>query len=762
MAIVMMISLFPLSAFSSEEAQTDTDVEEPSPPLVNVIETKTAEGEAEAGTTPQDTAGDSAGDALPDPSVQESPDGLKEDAPESDNDDAPASGEPDPELDGNPGPFLVSYYLGEALLASETVANGEHPVSVPAKAEERVIAAWTNGEGSVISPASALITADTAFYAHLMPQLKREEHYSYINGYENGTFSPNRALTRGEAAAIISRLLDSSEPGPIQASFSDVTTEWYAAAVNLLASYGIVNGYTDGTFCPNNSITRAEFVAILVRVTGAAGTSAAFTDISANHWAKTQIAAAAANGWISGYPEEGGAYTFRPGRAISRAEAVTVINRVLGRSADLDALNEKGVENGFTDVGSADWYYGAVMEASITHSYERVSSIERWVNYNPGLPDSTPGIHLYNGRWYMIDASGNVVQMKAGINEYNGSYYYSGSAGRFFDGNLSSKSGYCVFADGTERSLVNGFNRINNTLFYWNTSSAAPKKLNAGLNFIDGTAYWADEPGYVIRNDFFAGVVSLGGKYYLSRGYCDIITSGLGYKNAESKLSTIDLKKQTYEYNDHMYYLKDDYSLACDEWAGYLYFGEDCAYTSGNSTVDSYVWNVVKDFINNTSLTKVQKLLRAYYYVRGGSGSTAGTSPFKYRNLSTGYKRGRYNEQTHYEWIINCAYVMYTTKAGMCYQWASAYLFLAKRLGFQCYLDVGSVFSSTARHCWCMIEWDSVWHISDVEIEWGYMARWYTSQPTYRNLFDQAVSTQYFSTYTNPECGVTYWVWTES
>jgi len=256
-------------------------------------------------------------------------------------------------------------------------------------------------------------------------------------------------------------------------------------------------------------------------------------------------------------------------------------------------------------------------------------------------------------------------------------------------------------------------------------------------------------------------VVTLGGRKYLSSGYCVIVTSGLGYTSSTSKPRTIDLKNQTYDFENRMYYIKSDYSLACDEWIGYLYFGTDCAYTTGNTALDNYVWNIVKDFINNNALTKEQKLLKAYYYIRGGEGKDYAASPFRYRRREIAYARGRYNGQTQYSWVIDSANQMFGQRYGMCYEWAAAYLYLARRLGFQAYVVVGSVFQETTRHCWCMIEWDGKWHISDVEIEWGYLAGWYSSQAVYRNLFAQTVSSEKYSTYKNPECALTYWVWEE-
>ena len=394
-----------------------------------------------------------------------------------------------------------------------------------------------------------------------------------------------------------------------------------------------------------------------------------------------------------------------------------------------------------------------------------------WTNYSTEDIGLTPGKYLLNGSWYLIGADGLPVYMKAGINKVGGKFYYAAKAGSYFTGDLSEKAGYCVFSDGREQKLSDKFNVINSgnnsTLFYWILNSAEAKELTAGLNWIDGTAYWADEAGYVIRNNFGKGVVSLGGKYYLSSGYCDIVTKGTAYTSDTAKPSTIDLRGHTYEFKlsdtvQNMYYIKSDYSLACNEWVEYLYFGKDCAYTSGNETIDAAVWAVVKDFINNSSLTRVQKLLKAYNYIRGGAGETEGPTPFKYRRHDGMVLRARYNGQVHYAWALNAAFRMFTQKNGMCYEWAAAYLYMAKRLGFQAYPVVGSIFSKTTQHCWCMIRWNNQWHISDVEIEWGYISGYYgTGQKVYRNSFDILVTNEFFSSFKHPECDLTYWVWDE-
>lgn len=772
MAVMMLAGALPTGAFAAADEEAAEQPDEA--PLVNVI-TDTASLEEAEPETPADEPDDPAQEdepAVPDePSEPEEPaeepeepaDEPSEDTPEEPETDP--SGEPSPETDGDAETFTVSYYSGAELLSRETVESGALPKEIPSvvASSGRPIAAWTDESGAVVAVAETPVEADVSYYAWLVPALESQEHIRYISGQGEGLFCPTDSLTRAQAATILSTLLDTDTTGPVSAEFSDVkSTAWYYEYISLLASYGIVNGYEDGTFRPNNLVTRAEFITMLVNVTGVTGVGSGFTDI-ASHWAREYIEAASRQGWISGYEEADGTFTFRPQRYISRAEAVTVVNRVVGRSADERALSDGGSVMVFLDVSPTAWYYAEVMEACIEHDYTRSEAGEEWKNYKIEGVGMTPGLHEADGRWFLIDGDGLPVYMKAGVNEFEGKFYYAPSAGCYFTGDLSKKAGYCVFFDGTEQALADEFNLINNsTLFYWDKSTASARKLTAGLNEINGTTYWADEDGYVIRNDFGRGVATLGGEKYLSGGYCDIITTGLAYKTAASKPTKMDLKEQTYEFDDKMYYIKSDYTLACDEWITHLYFGEDCAYTSGDATIDSAVWSIIKGFVNNTALTKEQKLLKAYYYIRGGEGSTYAASPYKYRMIADeGYARGRYNGQRVYSWIQASAKRMYTQKAGMCYEWAAAYLYVARRLGFDAYIVVGSVFAESTRHCWCMIKWDGSWHISDVEIEWGYLAGWYSNQAVYRNLFSQTVSKENFSTYSNPECSLTYWVWEE-
>ena len=210
--------------------------------------------------------------------------------------------------------------------------------------------------------------------------LNTTDHFAYIVGYGNGEVRPQNNITRAEVATIFFRLLtdDVRDENLTKTNrYSDVTrADWYNTAVSTLSSMGIITGYPDGTFRPNAAITRAEFAAIAARFDHDGDkTAAKFSDI-ANHWAKDEISIAYNNGWINGYPDG----TFGPQRDITRAETMTLVNRVLNRQPETedDLLPNMTV---WTDNANPKaWYYLAVQEATNSHYYKfkTNSKYEKW------------------------------------------------------------------------------------------------------------------------------------------------------------------------------------------------------------------------------------------------------------------------------------------------------------------------------------------------------------------------------------------------
>ncbi len=204
-------------------------------------------------------------------------------------------------------------------------------------------------------------------------KLNYEDHYAYIIGYDNGdgteVVRPENPITRAEVATIFYRLLDEESRNKFRTQeneFSDVNAgDWFNNNVSTVAAAGIVNGYDDGTFRPNQRITRAEFATIASRFTSLVHEGEnLFTDVD-GHWAAANINNAAITGWVNGYDDG----TFKPDAEITRAEAITLINRVLYRYVEEDDLHEDMIM--WSDNTPDKWYYTAVQEATNSHDYDR-------------------------------------------------------------------------------------------------------------------------------------------------------------------------------------------------------------------------------------------------------------------------------------------------------------------------------------------------------------------------------------------------------
>ena len=218
------------------------------------------------------------------------------------------------------------------------------------------------------------------------PTLNTGDHYAYVMGYPDGTVRPNGSITRAEVSAILFRLLSDEtrdEYFTTESSFTDVKAgAWYNNSIATLEKAGvIVDTAKGGAFRPNEAITRAELAAMLAQFSDAKPVKGVkFSDVSAEHWAYEAIAIAAKMGWIEGYPDG----TFRPDATITRAEMMTLVNRALERvPSDEDHLLSKRVMLTFPDCKSGDWFYIAVQEATNSHTYERAATEkngdEQWI-----------------------------------------------------------------------------------------------------------------------------------------------------------------------------------------------------------------------------------------------------------------------------------------------------------------------------------------------------------------------------------------------
>ncbi|HIY06497.1 MAG TPA: S-layer homology domain-containing protein [Candidatus Evtepia faecigallinarum] len=237
--------------------------------------------------------------------------------------------------------------------------------------------------------------------------LLRQEHVQYMTGFPQGTFQPDTKLTRAQAAQVVYRLLAQPESGTGSCSYTDVpANQWYAQPVRALCALGL---FDDGTlFRPNDVITRAEFVDLLVRLQPQAAGESTFPDVSSDYWAAEQIAIAAGQGWIAGYPDG----TFRPDNGLTRAEACTVINRMLGRTGDSAQANKLLTLGLYADMTASHWAATTVIEAAMAHTPTAGGSSEAWTGVDLAGMTFTPGFHDVGWQLFYVDRSGKLALNK--------------------------------------------------------------------------------------------------------------------------------------------------------------------------------------------------------------------------------------------------------------------------------------------------------------------------------------------------------------
>ena len=216
--------------------------------------------------------------------------------------------------------------------------------------------------------------------------LPGKTHTAYIFGYADGTFRPDNNMSRAEAAAIFARLISEQKGEKIsgKSNFNDVSkNEWYSDYIGYLSKYGIIKGYSNSTFRPNDNVSRAEFVAMTVRFNSLfndvkkGSYTVKYIDVASNYWAYSDIAYAKHAGWLNGYADG----SFKGDNAITRAEVVTVVNRATNRKADEDYITKNvSVLNKFTDIrNNSMWYYADVMESANTHLANTANNAETWL-----------------------------------------------------------------------------------------------------------------------------------------------------------------------------------------------------------------------------------------------------------------------------------------------------------------------------------------------------------------------------------------------
>lgn len=272
-------------------------------------------------------------------------------------------------VSGEDATFVITpdsgYQVADVLVDGKSVGAVRSYTFENVKANHTISVTFAEGE-QVVDPDETGVSG----------WLNTADHIVYLNGYEDNTFRPDANMTRAEVAQMFYNLL-SDKDVPITVSFTDVASEaWYSDAVNTLASLGMITGVGNNLYEPNRSITRAEFTAIAMRFADlATGGENVFSDVAEDAWYYDYVVGSIQYGWINGYPDG----TFRPENTITRAEVTTIVNRMLGRSADRTFIAEHADElRSFSDVANSHWSYYAVMEATNAHDFTKDNGVETW------------------------------------------------------------------------------------------------------------------------------------------------------------------------------------------------------------------------------------------------------------------------------------------------------------------------------------------------------------------------------------------------
>ena len=209
-------------------------------------------------------------------------------------------------------------------------------------------------------------------------ELNRTDHFAFLVGYTDGTFGPERNMTRAEVTTMFARLLTEQIEADktYSSTFNDVPKGYWAANyIGYMQQFGIITGYSDGSFRPDAPVTRAEFAAIASRFEKLTEGSKSFTDVPDTYWAARYINFAATRGWVTGYSDG----TFKPENTITRAEVAAVTCRLLERSADQSYIRSHLKElRTFSDVTESHWAYWYAMEAANGHDYTKSGGSENW------------------------------------------------------------------------------------------------------------------------------------------------------------------------------------------------------------------------------------------------------------------------------------------------------------------------------------------------------------------------------------------------
>ena len=287
--------------------------------------------------------------------------------------------------------------------------------------------------------------------------LNTDDHTAYMRGYTNGMFKPDAGVTRAEAAQMFYSLLRRQDGERV--FFPDIMGKWHENAVSIMAGLGMLHGYPDGTFRPENKITRAEFVTIAAQFVTLTEEASSFPDVPDSHWAASFISTAAAKGWVTG--DENG---FRPDATITRAETVIILNKMLGRSPDPVSSKKNDVKN-FYDLFPTHWAYAHIAEASTDHTYTSDGRTETWTDYTRDTEYPTKsGWVKDGGTMYYLDAA--TRKFLRGEQTIDGKkYLLNSSTGAAFTGFRTEGSWRRYYKDGLLMDDISGLGVVSGPYF---------------------------------------------------------------------------------------------------------------------------------------------------------------------------------------------------------------------------------------------------------------------------------------------------------
>ena len=260
---------------------------------------------------------------------------------------------------------INGYRIADVLVDGKSVGNVSTYTFENVKANHTIEAKFVKQNSIIADPTETGVAG----------WLQTSEHIAYLGGYGNGKFGPTDCMTRAQAAQMFYNLLLNKNVD-ITVKFTDVPADaWYGNAVHTLASLGIIKGIGNDQFAPNRTITRAEFAVIAMRFANLSATvTNPFTDIASNDWYYSAVTSAVSYGWITGYSDG----TFRPYATITRAEVATIVNRMLARTADRDFVDSSAVTH-FDDVPNTYWAYYSIAEATNAHTHTiNNDGVESW------------------------------------------------------------------------------------------------------------------------------------------------------------------------------------------------------------------------------------------------------------------------------------------------------------------------------------------------------------------------------------------------